>query len=110
METSSQGVPRAECSRQADAAVMERPRGNVSDVEMHGAHAAWPVKVQRIRGWLRRRAWQSGPVGFDIEAWSDYAVAMVGAAAALTGLLSVAVSINSAWFSSSEAHRGFRRS
>jgi hypothetical protein len=45
-------------------------------------------------------------VGFDIEAWSDYAVAMVGAAAALTGLLFVAVSINSAWFSSSDAHRG----
>jgi len=31
---------------------------------------------------------------------------VVGAAAALTGLLFVAVSINSAWFSSSEAHRG----
>jgi hypothetical protein len=45
-------------------------------------------------------------VGYDIEAWRDYAVAVVGAAAALTGLLFVAVSINSAWFSSSEAHRG----
>ena len=45
-------------------------------------------------------------MGFDIESWSDYAIAVVGAAAALTGLLFVAVSINSAWFSSSEAHRG----
>ena len=45
-------------------------------------------------------------MAFDIEAWSDYGVAVVGAAAALTGLLFVAVSINSAWFSSSAAHRG----
>jgi modulator of FtsH protease len=45
-------------------------------------------------------------MGFDIEAWSDYGVAMVGAAAALTGLLFVAVSVNSAWFSSSASHRG----
>ena len=45
------------------------------------------------------------PMGFDIEAWSDYGVAIVGGAAALTGLLFVAVSVNSAWFSSSEAHR-----
>jgi modulator of FtsH protease len=45
-------------------------------------------------------------MGFDIKAWSDYGVAIVGGAAALTGLLFVAVSVNSAWFSSSEAHRG----
>jgi len=46
------------------------------------------------------------PMAFDIQAWSDYGVAVVGGAAALTGLLFVAVSVNSAWFSSSEAHRG----
>jgi hypothetical protein len=45
-------------------------------------------------------------MAFDIKAWSDYRVAVVGGAAALTGLLFVAVSVNSAWFSSSEAHRG----
>ena len=45
-------------------------------------------------------------MAFDIQAWSDYGVAVVGGAAALTGLLFVAVSVNSAWFSSSEAHRG----
>jgi modulator of FtsH protease len=45
-------------------------------------------------------------MAFDIEAWSDYGVAIVGAAAALAGLLFVAVSVNSAWFSSSDAHRG----
>src|SRR3954470_6448680 len=47
-----------------------------------------------------------GPMAFDIEAWSDYGVAIVGAAAALAGLPFVAVSVNSAWFSSSDAHRG----
>ena len=45
-------------------------------------------------------------MAFDIEAWSDYGVAIVGGAAALSGLLFVAVSVNAAWFSSSEAHRG----
>ena len=45
-------------------------------------------------------------MAFDIKAWSDCGVAVVGGAAALTGLLLVAVSVNSAWFSSSEAHRG----
>jgi hypothetical protein len=45
-------------------------------------------------------------VAFDITAWTDYGVAVVGGAAALTGLLFVAVSVNSAWFSSSPAHRG----
>ena len=45
-------------------------------------------------------------MAFDIQAWSDYGLAIVGAAAALTGLLFVSVSVNSAWFSSSEAHRG----
>ena len=50
---------------------------------------------------------QNAPaVAFDIRAWSDYGVAVVGGAAALTGLLFVAVSVNSAWFSSSPAHRG----
>jgi hypothetical protein len=44
-------------------------------------------------------------VGFDIPAWSNYAVAVVSGAAALTGLLFVAVSVNSAWFSSSKALR-----
>ena len=45
-------------------------------------------------------------MAIEIRAWSDYGLAVVGAAAALTGLLFVAVTINSAWFSSSEAHRG----
>jgi hypothetical protein len=45
-------------------------------------------------------------MAFDIKAWSDYGVAIVGAAAVLVGLLFVAVSVNSAWFSSSKAHRG----
>ena len=45
-------------------------------------------------------------MGFDIPAWSNYAVAVVSGAAALTGLLFVAVSVNSAWFSSSKAIRG----
>jgi hypothetical protein len=45
-------------------------------------------------------------MAFDIEAWSDYGVAIVGGSAALVGLLFVAVSINSAWFSSSASHRG----
>ena len=45
-------------------------------------------------------------MAFDIDAWTNYGVAVVGGAAALTGLLFVAVSVNSAWFSSSEAHRG----
>jgi hypothetical protein len=45
-------------------------------------------------------------MAFDIKAWSDYGVAIVDRAAALAGLLFVAVSVNSAWFSSSEAHRG----
>jgi hypothetical protein len=44
------------------------------------------------------------PVAFDIEAWSDYGLAVVGGAAALRGPLFVAVSVNSAWFSSSEVH------
>src|SRR4051812_41500675 len=45
-------------------------------------------------------------MAFDVKAWSDYGVASVGGAAALVGLLFVAVSVNSAWFSSSTAHRG----
>ena len=45
-------------------------------------------------------------MAFDIKAWTDYGVAVVGGAAALTGLLFVAVSVNSAWFYSSQAHRG----
>jgi len=45
-------------------------------------------------------------MAFNINAWTDYGVAIVGGAAALTGLLFVAVSVNSAWFSSSETHRG----
>ena len=45
-------------------------------------------------------------MAFDIQAWSDYGAAIVGGTAALTGLLFVAVSVNGAWFSSSEAHRG----
>jgi hypothetical protein len=45
-------------------------------------------------------------MAFDIRAWSDYGAAIVGGTAALTGLLFVAVSVNGAWFSSSEAHRG----
>jgi hypothetical protein len=44
-------------------------------------------------------------MAYDIKAWSDYGVAIVGGSAALAGLLFVAVSVNSAWFSSSEAHR-----
>jgi hypothetical protein len=45
-------------------------------------------------------------MAFHIEAWSDYGVAIVGGSAALVGLLFVAVSVNSAWFAASEAHRG----
>jgi hypothetical protein len=45
-------------------------------------------------------------MGFDIKAWSEYGVAIVGGAAALAGLLFVAVSVNAEWFFSSEAHRG----
>ena len=45
-------------------------------------------------------------MGFDIAAWSNYGVAVVSGAAALTGLLFVAVSVNSAWFWSSKALRG----
>ncbi len=45
-------------------------------------------------------------MAFDIEAWSDYGTAIVGAAATLVGLLFVAVSVNTAWFSSSKEHRG----
>jgi hypothetical protein len=45
-------------------------------------------------------------MGFDIAAWSNYGVAIVSGAAALTGLLFVAVSVNSAWFWSSKAIRG----
>jgi hypothetical protein len=45
-------------------------------------------------------------MAFDIKAWTDYGVAVVGGAATLTGLLFVAVSVNSAWFNSSEGHRG----
>ena len=45
------------------------------------------------------------PVAFDIKAWSDYGVAIVGAAAVPVGLLFVAVSVNSEWFASSEAQR-----
>ena len=45
-------------------------------------------------------------MAFDIEAWSDYGVAIVGGSAALVGLLFVAVSVNSAWFSSSKENRG----
>jgi hypothetical protein len=45
-------------------------------------------------------------MGFDIAAWSNYGVAVVSGAAALTGLLFVAVSVNSAWFWSSKAIRG----
>jgi modulator of FtsH protease len=44
-------------------------------------------------------------MAFDISAWTDYGVAVVGGAAALTGLLFVAVSVNSAWFSSSATNR-----
>ena len=43
-------------------------------------------------------------MAFDIQAWGDYGVAMVGAAAVLVGLLFFAASANRAWFSSSEAH------
>jgi len=42
---------------------------------------------------------------FHIEAWSSYGVAVCSSSAALTGLLFVAVSVNSAWFSLSKAHR-----
>lgn len=45
-------------------------------------------------------------MGFNIPAWSNYAVAVVSGAAALTGLLFVAVSVNSAWFAASKAIRG----
>ena len=44
-------------------------------------------------------------MAYDIGAWSDYGTAIVGGAAALVGLLFVAVSVNTAWFSSSKEHR-----
>jgi hypothetical protein len=44
-------------------------------------------------------------MGFEISAWSNYGVAVVSGAAALTGLLFVAVSVNSDWFRSSKAIR-----
>ena len=37
-------------------------------------------------------------MAFDIEAWTYYGVAVVGAAAVLVGLLFVAGSVNSTWF------------
>ena len=65
------------------------------------------ISLSEGRFTARRDAVRVGrPMAFDIEAWSDYGVAIVGAAAALAGLLFVAVSVNSAWFSSSDAHRG----
>jgi modulator of FtsH protease len=45
-------------------------------------------------------------MGFNVPAWSNYGVAIVSGAAALTGLLFVAVSVNSSWFWSSKAMRG----
>ncbi len=45
-------------------------------------------------------------MAFDIAAWSNYGVAVVSAAAALTGLLFVALSVNSAWLWAAKAHRG----
>src|ERR1700745_3743144 len=45
-------------------------------------------------------------MGFTIPAWTNYGVAVVSSAAALTGLLFVAVSVNNAWFWSSKALRG----
>jgi hypothetical protein len=45
-------------------------------------------------------------MAFDIPAWTNYGVGVVSAAAALTGLLFVAVSVNSTWFRSSKAIRG----
>jgi hypothetical protein len=69
---------------------------------------AWAQEPRRMRrrddGTLdgaRAHVMVEPPVAFDLEAWSDYGLAVVGAAAALTGLLFVAVSVNSAWFSSS---------
>jgi hypothetical protein len=44
-------------------------------------------------------------MAYDIAAWSEFGVAVVSGAAALTGLLFVAVSINSAWLWSAKAHR-----
>src|SRR3954454_8791195 len=68
------------------------------------------MRLCAIRGGSRlRRTCMSewtDPMAFDIKAWSNYGVAVVGAAAVLVGLLFVAVSVNSAWFASSEAHRG----
>ena len=40
-----------------------------------------------------------------MEAWSDYEVTIAGGAAALAGLLFVAVSVDAAWFAWSAAHR-----
>ena len=71
---------------------------------------AWPAATATSAGdsrlVLTRVSELTEPMAFHIEAWTDYGVAIVGAAAALAGLLFVAVSVNSAWFSSSDAHRG----
>jgi modulator of FtsH protease len=65
-----------------------------------------PLSIYQRGATIDARVKVDRPMAFDIEAWSDFGVALVGAAAALTGLLFVAVSINSAWFSSSASHRG----
>lgn len=44
-------------------------------------------------------------MAYDIAAWREFGVAVVSGAAALTGLLFVAVSINSSWLWSAKAHR-----
>src|SRR3954453_22715314 len=79
-------MERSSALRMRRARALRRERRSAVGLHMH-------VRVAR-------------PMAFDIKAWSDYGVAIVGGAAALVGLLFVAVSVNSAWFSSSTAHRG----
>ena len=44
-------------------------------------------------------------MAFDIQAWGDYGATMAEISATLVGLMFVAVSINTAWFSSSKDAR-----
>jgi hypothetical protein len=78
--------------------------GGQSHVPNSSQHSSLrpPKQVNRFGG--SRGVTQS--MGFDIPAWSNYGVAIVSGAAALTGLLFVAVSVNSSWFWSSKAMRG----
>jgi len=80
--------------------------GVATDVPDPASQLSADPETAATRGGARAHVFVDPPVAFDIEAWSDYGLGVVGGAAALTGLLVVAVSVSSAWFSSSKAHRG----